>query len=112
MYEAYLTIWVDPRSGLPVDLREQVDSRLVTTALPHGCDDHVWRAGRPVLRAGGAQGRTDVLGQERLPVQLQLAARARRGSREQLARRGHPCLGRPLCSPDAVKLQWRLRSAT
>jgi hypothetical protein len=32
VYEADLTIWVDPRSGLPVDLWQRVNSRLVTTA--------------------------------------------------------------------------------
>ncbi len=29
VYEADLTIWVDPRSGVPVDLRQRVDARLV-----------------------------------------------------------------------------------
>jgi hypothetical protein len=90
--------------------REWPGARLMPVALPHGRNDDVGRAEGPVLRARSAQRRADVFGQERLPVELQPAASSRQGTREQVARCGHPGLGRPLCGADPIELRWGLRS--
>jgi hypothetical protein len=90
--------------------RERPASRLVPVALPHGRDDRVGRAAGAVLRAGGAQRRTDVFGQQPPAVHAKLAARGRIGARQQLGCRGHRRLGRPQRGADAVELGRRLCS--
>jgi hypothetical protein len=89
--------------------REGPAARLVLVALPHGCDDRVWRAYGAVLGARGAQLPANVVREERRAVEVQPAAGSRLGTGEQRTCGGHPGLGRPLRRADAVELQRRLR---